>query len=156
MQQLSDNIDTVNDDTLLGCLERVDFPDLALTGVLAKIDTGAFSGALHCTRIRVVRRGDEKQRVLKFYPTGQKELEQETTDFKETYVRSSTGHRVRRYVITTTIVVKGAAYEVNIGLSDRSDMKREALIGRRFLRENGLIVDVRLQSELDDEGENTR
>lgn len=156
MQQVNDRIDTMNDTTIVGCLETVDFPEFAVFGVLAKVDTGAFSGALHCTQIRVVRRGADRRRILKFYPLGSLDNPQELTDFEETYVRSSTGHRMKRYIVTTSIVLKQTTYTLKIGLSDRSDMRREALIGRRFLRENGLLVDVRQQSELDDEGESTR
>jgi hypothetical protein len=52
--------------------------------------------------------------------------------------------------------VQGKVYPIRIGLSDRSDMKRSVLIGRRFLRENDMLVDVRVHDEYDDEGENTR
>ncbi|MDB5179651.1 MAG: hypothetical protein JWN12_283 [Candidatus Saccharibacteria bacterium] len=141
---------------IIGCLEYVSFPDLGLDNILAKVDTGAFSGAIHCTDIKVFRRGKDRRRILKYKPLGKTKLAQETDEFDETYVRSATGHRVKRFVITTTIVYDGQSYKIKIGLSDRSDMRREALIGRRFLRENGIIVDVRKNSELDDEGENTR
>ncbi len=141
---------------VIGCLEYVGFPDLGITSTLAKVDTGAFSGALHCTDIKVVKRGPRKQRVLKFKPLGDPELERETTEFEETFIRSATGHRQKRFVITTNIECNGKTYITKIGLSNRNDMKREALIGRRFLRENNLIVDVRINSQLDDEGENTR
>ncbi len=141
---------------IVGCLEYVKFPDLGVKDVLAKVDTGAFSGAIHCTDIKVVKRGKEKQRILKFTPLGKPELAQETADFEQTYIRSATGHRQKRFIITTNITCGGRSYRTKIGLSDRRDMKREALLGRRFLRENGLKVDVRINSELDDEGEQTR
>ncbi|MAU34104.1 ATP-dependent zinc protease [Candidatus Saccharibacteria bacterium] len=141
---------------VVGCLEPVSFPELKTGVLLAKVDTGAYSGALHCTNLKVVKRGPQKQRILKFTPLGNKALAQETDDFESTYIRSATGHRQRRYIITTTIRCGGKNYLTKIGLSDRSDMKREALLGRRFLRENNLLVDVRKNSELDDEGENTR
>jgi len=140
----------------IGCLEYVAFSELGVKDVLAKVDTGAYSGALHCTGIKVVKRGKDKQRILKFTPLGKKSLAQEVTEFEETYIRSATGHRQKRFIITTTIECGGRSYTTKIGLSDRRDMKREALLGRRFLRENGLIVDVRINSELDDEGESTR
>lgn len=140
----------------LGIFENISFPELGVKDLLAKVDTGAYSGAIHCTDIKVFRRGEDKQRILKFVPLGNKKLAAETDDFEETFVRSSTGHRIKRYVITTTIVIKGIKYETKIGLSNRSEMKREALLGRRFLRENNLLVDVRINSEYDDEGENTR
>lgn len=142
--------------TVVGCLEPVDLPELGIASVLAKIDTGAFSGALHCSDIKVVRRGPEKKRVLKYTPLGKKKFSNETDTFIETYVRSATGHRVKRFIICTTIVIKGRSYEAKIGLSDRSDMKRAILIGRRFLRENNILVDVRINQEYDDEGENSK
>lgn len=140
----------------IGCLEYVEFPELGVTATLAKVDTGAFSGAIHCTDIKVVKRGKERERVLKFTPLGKKGLAHETTNFEQTYVRSATGHRQKRFIIVTNITCGGKDYLTKIGLSNRHDMKREVLLGRRFLRENGIKVDVRINSELDDEGENTR
>lgn len=146
----------LNRQKTIGCLEYVEFPELGIQSALAKVDTGAYSGALHCTNIKVVRRGKQKLRILKFTPLGQKNLAQEADEFEETYVRSATGHRQKRFIITTKIICGGREYETKIGLSDRRDMKREVLLGRRFLRENGINVDVRINCELDDEGENTR
>lgn len=142
---------------VIGCIEHVSFPGLGVFDVEAKIDTGAFSGALHCTDIKVVRRGADKQRVLKFIPFGTpSDKFHETANFITTNVRSATGHKVRRHVIDTTIELSGMVYPIRIGLSDRSDMKRPVLIGRRFLRDNNLLVDVRINQELDDEGELTK
>jgi hypothetical protein len=140
----------------VGCFEPVDFPQYQLISVIAKVDTGAFSGALHCTDIKVVRRGIKRKKILKFTPNAQADLAQETDQFYETYVRSAHGHRKKRYVVNTTMKIQGREYPIMIGLSDRSDMKRPVLIGRRFLRENNLLVDVTINAEYDDEGENTR
>ena len=140
--------------SVVGCIETVSFPELNVLDVRAKVDTGAYSGALHCTDIKVVRRGILRTRVLKFSPLGGRP--QETTDFMSTYVRSATGHRVRRHVVDTQISINGKNYPIRIGLSDRSDMKRPVLLGRRFLRENNILVDVRINEEFDDEGENTK
>jgi hypothetical protein len=149
-------IDKMTTEKIIGCFESVSFPELAIYNTVAKIDTGAFSGALHCTNIRVVKRGADKKRILKFNPLDDPTLAYETDKFDAKYVRSSTGHRLRRYVITTKMTICDEEYELKIGLSDRTDMKREVLVGRRFLRENGILVDVRKHSELDDEGESTQ
>ena len=140
----------------VGCFEPVTLSKLGVFDVLAKVDTGAFSGALHCTDIRIVRRGMRMKRYLQFKPLGDSSLKTETDTFKKIYVRSATGHQVRRFVIDTNITVQGKEYPISIGLSDRSDMKREILLGRRFLRENNILVDVRIREELDDEGEQTK
>ena len=140
----------------LGCLEKVYLPDLGVKDVWAKVDTGAFSGALHCTDIKVVRRGDDRRRILKFTPLGKATLASETDAFLETYVRSASGHRKKRFIIDTAITIDGKDFPIRIGLADRSEMKRPVLIGRRFLRENNLLVDVRINEQYDDEGENTK
>lgn len=141
---------------IIGCIESVSFPDLGVIDVQAKVDTGAFSGAIHCTDIKVFRKVRSGRRILRFTPVGDHGNRTATEDFKETFIRSATGHRVRRFLITTKIVIHDVEYPILIGLSDRSDMKRPVLLGRRFLRENDLLVDVRINQELDDEGENTK
>lgn len=137
----------------VGTLEYVSLAKLGVEDVLAKVDTGAFSGALHCTDIKVVRRGLTRKRILKFTPLGDPALATETDHFIKKHIRSATGHRAKRYIVHTEITVKGINYPIAIGLSDRSDMKRVVLIGRRFLRENAMIVDVRINQALDDEME---
>jgi hypothetical protein len=137
----------------LGGFELVSLPGFGLHDIVAKVDTGAFSGAIHCTDIKVVHRGLLRKPVLKFMPAGLPELAMETDDFTRRHVRSATGHRVKRYLVRTNIEVKGKTYPIEIGLSDRSDMKRQVLLGRRFLRENDMLVDVGLNVEYDDEGE---
>lgn len=142
--------------TVLGIFEEVSLPKLGLQGLVAKVDTGAYSGAIHCTDIRIVRKGVSRKRHLHFTPLGEPALATETDTFRKTHIRSATGHRIRRFIIDTQIIVQGKNYPIRIGLSDRSDMKRTVLIGRRFLRENDMLVDVCINHELDDEGETTK
>ena len=138
---------------VVGTLETVSLAKLGVHDVLAKVDTGAFSGALHCTNIHIVRRGLTRKRILKFTPLNDPNLATETDDFVKKHVRSATGHRAKRYIIHTEMTVQGINYPIAIGLADRSDLKRSVLMGRRFLRENNMIVDVRINQELDDEME---
>ena len=140
----------------VGSFEVVSMPQFNLSDVVAKIDTGAYSGAVHCTDIKIIRRGLIRKRILQFTPAGNPELRTETDTFIKKYVRSSTGHRVARYLVPTEIAIAGKSYKIEIGLSDRSDMKKQILIGRRFLRENNMLVDVSLNTAYDDEGEITQ
>jgi hypothetical protein len=139
--------------TILGSFEIVSMPEFGLENVVAKVDTGAFSGAMHCTDIKLVRRGVRRKQYLLFSPAGIPELRRETDKFVKRHVRSATGHRVRRYLVHTIIEINGKQYPIEIGLSDRSDMKRQILLGRRFLREHQMLVDVSQNVEYDDEGE---
>lgn len=135
---------------ILGALEQISLPDLGIENVLAKIDTGAYSGALHCAyieRIQVNKVPTIRFKIL--YPHAPVI---ETSKYAKTYVRSSTGHRMVRYIIDTTIDLRGKQYTIRIGLAKRDEMQTEVLIGRRFLRANGMLVDVRVNQELDKDG----
>lgn len=135
----------------LGSLETVSLPDLGLKAILAKVDTGAFSGALHCTDISVERH--DQDATLYFTPMGRKELATSTKDFKEVIVRSASGHESVRFLMPVRIEIQGKTYSTLIGLNDRTSMKRDMLLGRRFLLENNALVDVSLTRDMDDEAE---
>jgi hypothetical protein len=133
---------------IFGIVEYVSLSELGLNDVPAKIDTGAYSGALHCSHIEEYV-NESGRKVLKFTPSENQSHSKEIKNYKRSYVRSSTGHRIKRYLFDTKIVIKGIEYVIRIGLSDRSDMNYEILIGRRFLAENNILVDVRLNQDLD-------
>ena len=131
----------------LGHIETVDIPTLGIEGIVAKVDTGAFSGALHCTNIHLSADGS----TLSFDPMGDKNLRTKTTDFTKLMVRSASGHTSERFRIPVDITIRGVLYAATIGLTDRSDMDREMLLGRRFLREHNMTVDVTINGEHDNE-----
>lgn len=136
----------------VGSFEYVSLPGLKMDNVVAKIDTGAYSGAIHCTNIKEVRRKADGVKVLRFKPSNQNDNVFDFEEFKTVKVRSSSGHQIKRYLIETDIIVKHKQYTIRIGLTDRSDMQREVLIGRRFLRQHNMLVDVRINQELDNDG----
>ena len=133
---------------VFGAFECVSFPELNIEDVISKIDTGADSGAIHCVSIEEVRVKGKKS-VLRFLPMHNDNIVIETTDYIRAYVRGATGHRIRRYAIKTTVEFNGKQYSIRIGLSNRADMKYDVLIGRRFLAENNILVDVTQNSELE-------
>lgn len=124
----------------LGAFEQVDFPDFGIGPVRAKIDTGAYTGALHCTKIR--EEESEGGKVLHFSPLNKPGVELTATDFVVSHVRSSNGDRESRYFIKTNITVQGETYPIILSLANRSGMRWPLLIGRRFLRKYGFMVDV--------------
>lgn len=134
---------------LFGMCEYVSIPELKLYNILAKVDTGAYSGALHCSKIEEVVRESDGKKILKFTPSYNHSHSMEIEKYARSYIRSSTGHREKRYLFDTIIVIKEVEYKVRIGLSNRSDMSYEILLGRRFLGQNNILVDVRINQELD-------
>lgn len=137
----------MSDRVTLGHIETVGIPTLGINTVTAKVDTGAFSGALHCTNIQLSHDGS----VLSFDAMGDPNLHTETTDFKELTVRSASGHESQRFRIQVDILIRGILYAATIGITDRSNMDREMLIGRRFLRQHNMTVDVTINGEHDEE-----
>ncbi len=141
---------------IYGVCEYVDFPDLELKHLTAKIDTGAYSGALHCSKIRQTVRKSDGKKILIFTPSYNHSKQIKLEKYATSYIRSSTGHRIKRYLFDTNVVIKGMTHKIRIGLSNRADMNYEVLVGRRFLYENNIIVDVRINQELDIDMEKKR
>ncbi|HEY5549598.1 MAG TPA: RimK/LysX family protein [Candidatus Saccharimonadales bacterium] len=123
----------------IGAFEKVSFPDFELLNIVAKIDTGATSGSLHATNIKRVKLATGESAV-RFRPYGNRPAVI-ASSFVYKMVRSSNGESSMRYVIPTTVVIQGVQYPIEISLADRTLMKKGVLIGRRFLRSHGFIVD---------------
>jgi hypothetical protein len=131
---------------IIQTFETVDFPDYGLEGVVAKIDTGAYTGALHCTKISLEpsKQGD----ILTFSPFDHPETTISTQDYVIAEVKSSNGDVQDRFFIRTHMVVQGEQYEIQLSLADRSEMRWPVLIGRKFLRKNKFLVDVNRASDI--------
>lgn len=137
--------------TTVGGFEKVSLPELGIKDWIAKIDTGAYSGAIGCGSIGLTKKDGKK--VLQFSPGKRSKKVYETDTFFVKKVKSSNGQQEKRFIIETNVQLQGKSYPMMISLSDRSDMKHEILIGRRFLREHNLIVDVSLNQEYDTDRE---
>ena len=124
----------------IGRREIIDFPDLGLFLIEAKIDTGALTSVLHCHDIR------EKNGTLYFKlldPTHPEynEKEQHSSEYYQKEIKNSFGEVENRYIIKTTIRIGQRRIKALISLTDRGTMRYPVLIGRRFLK-NKFIVDV--------------
>lgn len=125
----------------VGPLLAVDLPLLGIESVIAKVDTGAFSGALHATQIREVEHKYGGKR-LRFSPLGSKNHTIEVQAFHKRRVKSSNGLVSKRYAIDTVVEIYGRGYPITMTLADRSRMKHPMLIGRNFLRIHGFLIDL--------------
>jgi len=124
---------------IIGRFEMVVLPDGS--EVVAKIDTGADVSSVHCERIELATAINGAPLLrYSFQKTG--DQWHETTEFSERVIRSSNGHTTQRYMISLVIKIGAQKYATNVTLSNRQAMAREILLGRRFLRDNKMIVDV--------------
>ena len=131
---------------IIGRREEIGFPDLGLFGIIAKIDTGAYTTALHCHDIK------EKNGVLHFKlldPSHSEynEQDQKFTEYSQKEIKNSFGEIEKRYVIKTIIQMGEKRIKAVISLSDRGSMRYPVLIGRKLLK-NRFVVDVALLNNL--------
>ncbi len=126
----------------IGRRESIDFPELGLYGITAKIDTGAYTTALHCHDIR------EENGVLYFklldpsHPD-YTEKEQKFTTYSQKEIKNSFGESEKRYIIKTIIRIGKRRIKSVISLTDRGTMRYPVLIGRKLIK-NKFVVDVGL------------
>ena len=130
---------------VIGRRELVALPELEIEEIEAKIDTGAYTSAIHCSDIHEETNADGKKVICvelldPSHPQyNHKKLRFAEYDFRD--IKSSFGEVQQRYVIRTTIELFGEVIEAEFSLSDRSDMKYPVLIGRKLLK-GRFIVDV--------------
>lgn len=129
-----------NEHIILGTFESVDFPGFGVKNITAKIDTGAYTGAMHCSKIEI--RETEQGKMLYFEPFDNKKNAQLTTDYYRKTVKSSNGTREVRFIVSTEITIQDQTYPILLSLTDRSSMKYPVLVGRRFLRSHKMVVDA--------------
>ena len=121
-------------DNKVGRIENISFPELKITEIKAKVDTGAYGVALHVDNIRL-----EDGKL--YFTIDSNEFSYEK--FKTISVKSSFGRVQKRFSILTKLVIGDSIYNFYVSLTDRKKMRYPVLIGRRFLYKFNYLVDVR-------------
>ena len=124
---------------IIGRREFVSFPLLNIEKVEAKIDTGAYTCAMHCNDI-ILKTINEKQ-ILTFRLFNNSIYQ--VDEFTQKKIKNSFGEMEERYIIKTLIAIGRKKIKTTISLSDRENMRYPVLIGRRLLK-GKFIVDVNL------------
>ena len=130
----------------IGKSEVVDFPDLGLMGISAKIDTGAYTSALHCHEIQII----DGILYFKFLDPSHpiySEKQQKFTTFTQKDIKNSFGETEKRYIIKTRVRIGRRIIKSVISLTNRGTMRYPVLIGRKLLKRR-FIVDVEQENIL--------
>lgn len=125
---------------LVGWREVVALPELGLSAVPAKIDTGARTSALHATVLERFER--DGQAMVRFgVDFGRQHVRQicEAVHVDRRGITSSNGATQLRLIVKTPIRIGGVEFRAEISLADRSDMQFPLLIGRTALRRRFLV-----------------
>ena len=129
---------------LIGRREYVDFPELNIFKVEAKIDTGAYTSALHCKDINIKQINGKDVLYFKLLDDTHSEYNEQEhrfEDFIQKNIKSSSGEVELRYIIKTLLVIGTKRIRTTVSLTDRGNMRYPILIGRKMIK-NKFIIDV--------------
>jgi len=127
---------------VIGWREYITLPDLGLGPIMAKIDTGAHTAALHALGIEVMPDGGEG-RLVRFHA-----VVDETRKLTRRCalplhglkrVKNSGGAVEQRCVVETEILLGGFRWRSLFTLTDRADMGFPILLGRSTIRRRFLV-----------------
>jgi hypothetical protein len=128
----------------IGRTDRASFPDLGLTDIPIKIDTGAYTSSIHCNNLKV----ENNVLYADFYDENLPRSKPKTvsfTDFATKKVKSSNGVVQNRFKIKSNVKLFGKVYKIALTLADRKKMRNPVLIGRKFLNKK-FVVDTEFKS----------
>jgi hypothetical protein len=127
---------------MLGWREWVDLPELNLSQIKAKIDTGARSSALHAFSIEPYRKGGERWVMFAIHPKQKNQelvIECHAAIKDRRLVSDSGGHKQRRYVIETPLLIGSTRTNIEMTLTNRDSMLFRMLLGRTALKDRFII-----------------
>ncbi|MDD2659072.1 MAG: ATP-dependent zinc protease [Methylococcales bacterium] len=127
---------------LLGWREWVGLPELNIEQIKAKIDTGARSSALHAFAIDPYRKGGQRWVMFSIHPRqrhSDMSIECHAPIKDRRLVSDSGGHKQRRYVIETQIILGQSIFTAEMTLTNRDSMLFRMLIGRTAMSKRFIV-----------------
>lgn len=127
---------------IIGWREQVALPELGISQIKAKIDTGARSSVLHAVDVEIFQNQGKRMVRFKVYPYQRDTRETVTAVAKlvdQRQVRNSGGHTQLRPVIETTVELGSDRWRIELTLTNRDLMGFRMLLGRQAVRERFLV-----------------
>ena len=128
---------------VIGWRERVDLPGLGLIGIIAKIDTGARTSALHASRVKLFDRDGQPWARFHVPHAGLPRAalcEAPVVDQRQ--ITNTSGIPDERLVVQTQLVLGGRRWQIELSLADRGGMAAPIILGRTAIRRRRLLVDA--------------
>jgi len=133
---------------LIGRTDFAEFPDLEISQINVKVDTGAYTSAVHASEIEEVLVNNETFIQFKILDESHPEYRDKVFRYKRysrKRIKNSFGQSEERFIIETSIRLFGICYPISLSLSERTDLKFPVLLGRKFLT-NRFIIDTSLKN----------
>ncbi|NEO31199.1 MAG: ATP-dependent zinc protease [Symploca sp. SIO3C6] len=129
--------------SIIGWREWLTLPELGITRIKAKIDTGARSSALHAFDVETFERQGKMMVRFKVHPyqrDAQRAMTAEAELIERRHIRSSSGHLQLRPVIKTTVALGSKQWSIELTLTNRDVMGFRMLLGRQAVRQHFLVA----------------
>jgi ribosomal protein S6--L-glutamate ligase len=127
---------------LIGWKEWCALPELSIPAIKVKVDTGAKTSALHAHSIELVKKRG-KPFVEFIVPALPKKYNIEkyccVPFYDRRTITSSNGEKETRYVIMTEFEIAGRVIDIELTLTDRSELQFPMLLGREALQQFAFI-----------------
>lgn len=133
---------------VIGRSDKATFPEFSLKSINVKIDSGAYTSAIHCCKISLSKKSELKVVFLDETDPNYTGKVYNFKEFDKKVVRSSNGISEERFIIKTKIRLNKKVYDINLSLTFRGDMRFPVLLGRKFLNENNFLINPKLKDSL--------
>ena len=136
----------------IGVLELCNLPELGITDLHIRVDTGAATSSLHVDNIEEFSKNRKNWVSFDLHPDihNVDQIVRTTVRIKgRKKVKSSSADTEKRVVITTPILLGGKEWPIKLTLTDRSEMTYMMLLGREAM-EGRVLVDPEFEYILSD------
>lgn len=132
------------DKAILGWREWVALPQLGISALKCKVDTGARTSALHAFSVKSFEKDNQAWVRFGIHPNqldNKTELWCEAPIKDQRIVSDSGGNKTERYFIETELVLGNQRFKIDLSLTSRDTMRFRMLLGRVAI-EQRFMVDV--------------
>ncbi|MGO1750573.1 MAG: ATP-dependent zinc protease family protein, partial [Marinobacter sp.] len=139
----------------LGFVEWVVMQDTGLR-LKARLDTGAKTSSLHAVNVEEFEQDDQKWVKFQIPLADHKDhpveedsninqeeiiLELERPVERTVLIKRKGAKSQRRYVVMMDFCIAGTSHETQFSLTDRGNFSYPVLLGRRFMRDDNILID---------------